>query len=276
MKSFAFEDWDGGRLTVNRELAELFRRNGLLSFDDFMAVQGDVAKDFLAERTTLRFSLPDQTGNQQDFYIKRHTRSSWKEYAKPLLRLRWPILGARHEWEAILQFHEAGINTMTPAALGERGSRSFLVTRAIEGCGKLSHRLRASRQSGDGSQFDAATTRQTIQAVAEVARRMHDGGLHHQDFYVHHLLLPQNDRSGAPPYVIDLGRACRKSHLARRWIVKDLAQLSYSAPECSKSQRLRFLRAYLGRPLKAGDRQLMWQIGRKVTQIARHSSKHGL
>ena len=36
------------------------------------------------------------------------------------------------------------------------------------------------------------------------------------------------------------------ARLARRWIVKDLAQLNYSASGVSASDRLRFLTAYLG------------------------------
>ena len=33
MKSFAFDDWDGGRLTVNREFAPLLTRHALTTFD---------------------------------------------------------------------------------------------------------------------------------------------------------------------------------------------------------------------------------------------------
>ncbi len=274
MKSFEFESWDNGRLTINRDAADILAQNGLQAFDDFMHLQGDVAKDFLAERTTLRFALRDEAGREQAFYIKRHTRSSWKEYVKPLLRLTTPILGARHEWEAILQFHQAGINTMTPVALGESGTRSFLVTRALEGCGKLSHWLRETHQPHN-PQSAKSKIRRAIQSVAQVAKKMHDGGLHHQDFYVHHLLLPENGQKDQP-YVIDLGRVRLRHNVSRRWIVKDLAQLSYSAPECSKSERVRFLKAYLGRPLSAEDRRLVNQISRKERQIARHSRKHGL
>jgi heptose I phosphotransferase len=274
LKSFAFERWDDGRLTVNVEDADLLRRHGLTTFADLVRVRcGSIAKDVLRERMTARFSLPDAAGEEHHFYIKRHRPPSWKEYVKPWLRLNRPSLGARPEWEAILRFHEAGIATMVPVALGESGGYSLLITRSIEGCRKLSVWLREASEAHNSQVSDA--TRRTIDAVAEVARSMHASGLHHQDFYTHHLLLPEGDGCDAL-FVIDLGRARQEQRLSRRWIVKDLAQLSYSAPHCTKADRVRFLKAYLGRPLESADRRLIQQIGRKVRSIARHSNKHDL
>jgi len=44
----------------------------------------------------------------------------------------------------------------------------------------------------------------------------------------------------------------------------------------SRSDRLRFLRAYLDRQLTPRDRRLVRQIDRKTASIARHSRKHAL
>ncbi|MGH7202562.1 MAG: lipopolysaccharide kinase InaA family protein, partial [Planctomycetaceae bacterium] len=139
MRSFAFERWDDGRLTVNRDFAPLLRAHGLTTFHALMhEVGGEVAKNLLRERTTSRFRLEDEDGSHCDFYIKRHRPPPVKEYVKPLLRLTWPVLGARNEWNALLDFHAAGISTMTPVALGEAGGESFLVTESLDGCTKLS------------------------------------------------------------------------------------------------------------------------------------------
>src|SRR4051812_49026732 len=114
--------WDEGRLTVNRDWARLLKANRLTSFSALMGFEGgEVAKNVLRERTTTRFELANGQSPGEAFYIKRHRPSSWIEYVKPLMRLRRPILGARNEWQAILAFHEAGISTMTPVALGELG-----------------------------------------------------------------------------------------------------------------------------------------------------------
>lgn len=277
MRSFEFERWDDGRLLVNREFADLFRANGLTTFDALMHFQGGtVAKNLLRERTTTRFSLPPKpvgsNPRETHLYIKRHGPAPWKEYIKPWLRFRRPILGARNEWEAILRFHEAGIPTMLPVALGESGPFSFLVTQALEGCRKLSDELR--HRVGDEMPEARRALRRLLNDVAGLARRMHAAGMHHQDFYLGHVLV-EADRPDRM-YLIDLGRVRRRQRLARHWIVKDLGQLNYSALFLSRSERLRLFKAYLGRELQSGDRRLWQRIEGKSAAIARHSRKNGL
>ena len=276
MKNFALENWDDGRLTVNREFAETLRRGGLTDFDSFMFDErGEIAKNLLPERTTLRLSLPGRDGEPRDFYLKRHLPVPLKEYVKPWLRLTRPIVGARNEWDAILDFHQAGIPTMVPVAIGERGRKSFLLTEGIARCCKLSDWMETRLGENGSSAAADDELAAIVDGVAHVARLMHRQGLHHQDFYLTHLLLPvDNRRRGV--HVIDLGRARRRRHLGRRWIVKDLAQLNYSAKLFPAWTRRRFLERYLDRPLQPSDRHLRRQIDRKSDRIARHSRKHSL
>ena len=271
MSSFEFETWDSGRLTVNRAFAPLFRDHNWRTFADVWShtANAAIAKKMRTDRITLRFTLVDQ-GSERAFYIKRHGQSSWKEYVKPLLRLTWPILGARNEWNAILEFHKAGLATMIPVAFGESGSNSFLITVAIENCIKLSE-VNALRKSGQSPV--PQSRRQTIRDVAHIARSMHRAGLHHQDFYLGHLLRSQSGDGRI--YVIDLGRVRKQANLSRRWIVKDLAQLDYSA-DATPEERLLFLREYLGRRLEKSDRALMDSIQYKKAAIERHSLKNRL
>ena len=149
LNPFELETWDSGKLTVNRAFADLLRQHGWVTFDSIWAhtAGAAIAKKLRTDRITLRFTLED-SGVKRAFYIKRHVRSSWKEYIKPLLRLTWPILGARNEWRAILDFHDFGIPTMTPVALGESGANSFLITEAIENCTKLSDLNTAAERRG--------------------------------------------------------------------------------------------------------------------------------
>lgn len=288
MKNFEFERWDGGRLIVNTAFASVLRHNGMTNFDAVMHHQGEtVAKNLLRERVTTRFTLVDVHGDRAAFYIKRHAPPPWKEYVKPLFRLTRPLLGARHEWNAILNFHAARIPTMTPVALGESRGHSFLITQAIEGCTKLSHWMQhridsaagsigsdSHRKSGHGHAV-TKTTREIIRTLARIARMMHGSGLHHQDFYLTHFLMSDAELAKGL-FVIDLGRVRQRRLLSKRWIVKDLAQLNYSSPHSTKADRLRFLETYLGRPLERSDRPLLWQIERKTRAIRRHSKRHGL
>ncbi|WP_157605352.1 lipopolysaccharide core heptose(I) kinase RfaP [Schlesneria paludicola] len=280
MSDSQLKTWDNGRLTVSQNFTTLLREHGWTSFDSVWTQTADaaVAKNVRTDRVTLRFTLND-AGTERAFYIKRHGRSSWKEYIKPLLRLTWPILGARNEWRAILDFQNAGIPTMTPVALGESGANSFLITEAIENCIKLSELGKsavgiAESVPIDGSQANEKSRRRLIRHVAEIARKMHDAGLHHQDFYLGHLLLSPADES---LFVIDLGRVRKQSPLSMRWIVKDLAQLSFSATQVtSATEQLRFLRDYFGRPLTRLDKRLIQRIQSKTGRIARHSRKNRL
>ena len=271
MSRFELEKWDNGKITVNNSFAELLRRHQWVTFDEIWSrtANADVTKNVRTDRVTLRFTLNDGT-TERTFYIKRHSRSSWKEYIKPLLRLTWPILGARNEWNAIIHFHHAQIPTMTPVALGESGEHSFLITEGLENCTKLSN---LKEISGDALSESSPRRRQLIHEIASVTRRMHSAGLHHQDFYLGHLMLSQS--SPEILYVIDLGRVQKQNPLALRWIIKDLAQLNYSA-DASDHERLRFLRAYLGRPIRRSDLRMVRQIQAKSVRIGRHTRKNRL
>jgi heptose I phosphotransferase len=277
VKSFAFEIGDGGRLTVNRDFSPILARNGLVTFDALMDYSaGQFAKNVLRERTTTRLELTDVSGERRVFFLKRHRRPPLVEFVKPWLRLQRPILGARNEWEAILRFHKVGIPTMIPVALGEARGRSFLLTAAIEGCKKLSEWM--NEQGGSLRNGQRQTWHEAIAGVAQVARTMHAAGLHHQDFYLTHLMVPQSAKSeqARQIHVLDLGRVRWHRRLGSRWIVKDLAQLDYSASRATSSDRLRFLTAYFGRHPQATDVTLIRRILRKSRAIARHSTKNGL
>jgi tRNA A-37 threonylcarbamoyl transferase component Bud32 len=267
--SIAFEDWQGGKLRVNRDFAQILRTNQLDTFDALMNYTGGtIAKNLLVERTTTRITLQDGE-RSRGFYIKRHSPSPLKEYIKPLLRLTWPILGARNEWNALFEFHAAGIPTMTPVALGEVGRYSFLVTEAIDGYTKLPAWLEQQPPTADLSPV--------VNRVAEIARRMHAAGLHHQDFYLGHLLI-HHCGDDFDVRVIDLGRARASAKLSKRWIIKDLAQLDYSSRHMRIREQVRFLHGYFGgsRRLDPAEKRLVRRIRTKSRWIARHSQKNRL
>lgn len=274
---FEFEHWDNGRLTVNRAMAALLRAQGLTTFDAFYQHQGGtVAKNLLKERTTTRIELTDSQNTIHPFYLKRHGPSPWKEYIKPLLRLTRPILGARNEWDAILHFHELGIQTMMPVVLGESGRNSFLLTQSIENCIKLSDWMEQHlAPTHNANQQHDPEAEAIMRELGRIARLMHSAGMHHQDFYLTHFLRPVQSE-GRKIHVIDLGRVRKRKHLSKRWIVKDLAQLNYSAHLFSEQHRQSFLEAYFDKPLRSIDRGLLQKIDRKSAAIARHSQKNQL
>lgn len=270
--SFAIADWDQGRLQVNAAFAEVLKSNGFTTFESLMRhTGGEVAKHLIAERPTTRIELATPAG-PLICYLKRHAPAKLKEYLKPLIRLRWPRLGAKPEWDAIRHFHEIGIPTMTPVAWGQSGRESLLVTLAIDGCEKLSDWMKRTPRPTTAAQV--REVRRIIREVAAVTRKMHQAGMHHQDLYAGHILLPQDPSRCV--HILDLGRVRYCRNLGMIWIVKDLAQLHYSTNRFTAADRLRFLQTYLGRRLQPEDRTLIRRILRKAASIGRHSRKHGL
>ncbi len=274
MSEFAFETWDDGRLLVNRQFAPLLARQGWTTFERLMSLDGHVARRQGA-RETVRLQVDageDFQAAPPAFYIKRYGPPPWREYLKPLLRFTRPIVGARVEWDALLAFHQLGLPTMTPVMFGQAGRRSFVLTQSLEGYVKLTEWIDAHCPSSPAA---SEAYRTAIDKLAPLTRTMHNAGVHHQDYYLCHVLVPEEV---GPPgmHIIDLGRARVRRRLSVRWRVKDLAQLDYSAETVSVLGRLRFLRRYLDRPFRRIDRALVWWIGLKRRLIARHSAKNRL
>ena len=276
-QTFSLEEWDNGKLIVNQQYADYFQAANLTSFDALMNYsETEVAKNLLKERVTSRFQLSNDTGIKKTFFIKRHSPSPLKEYIKPLLRFRLPILGAKTEWDALIRFHAEGIPTMTPIIFGQSKRYSLLVTEALENCVKLSDWMH--NKLADRSEQNKQQTEQLIKQVAHIASRMHQAGMHHQDFYLGHLLMRQDDAQNIKPniHVIDLGRTCYRPRLATRWIVKDLAQLDYSASAFTPEERTLFMESYLNHSITENDKPLINRIKQKSAAIARHSKKNRL
>ncbi len=202
-------------------------------------------------RRTLRFELPGRA-----CYLKLQNGIGWKRIGEDLLRLRRPILGASNEWHAIQAFDRYAIPTMTALACGERGRgpagrESFLITEAVEPAIDLDSYTRDWRTAPPFPPFKRALIRE----VAEIARRMHENGLNHRDFYLCHLLLKLDTAPSVESIrlaVIDLHRVQIRRHTPLRWRFKDLAALFFSALEIGLTRRdyFRFLQVYFSDTLR--------------------------
>lgn len=216
------------------------------------ALDGEVFKR-IQNRRTFRI---ERAG--RGFFIKCHQGVGWHEIIKNLLVFKRPVLGAMNEWLAILRLHELGIETMQPVAVGVRGlnpaaQESVLVTEELRDCVSLEDYCRpwANRPP-------AWTTRLLfIRRLAEIARTLHRNGVNHRDFYLCHFLMAQpwdGDPAQLHLYLIDLHRVQRRKVTPRRWSVKDVGSLWFSARELdlplTRHDRLRFVRWYSGAPLR--------------------------
>ena len=219
---------------------------------DAFAVQGQIYRDPPgARRRTLRFEL-----DGQGYFLKLHWGVGWKEIFKNLASGRLPVLGAANEWRALQRLAALGVETMRLEAYGQEGldparRRSFVVTRELTQCISLETYCADWKERPP----PPAEKWRLIERVARMTRTLHQNGLNHRDLYLCHFLLRQPWSGGAADlhlYLIDLHRMQQHRRLPRRWRVKDLGSLWFSALEIGLTRRdlLRFARVYFDAPLR--------------------------
>lgn len=235
------------KLFLRDDLARLW--HGKDPFDCVAAIEGDLYRNREGRRT-----LKCELGGRE-YFLKHHRGVGWREIIKNLTQFKAPVLGAAQEYAAIERLHEVGIETLSVAAFGERGldpsrRESFLLTDSLTNTISLEDLL----EGLSGVRPDVAMRRGLLRRVGTIARRMHDAGVNHRDFYLCHFLIDEADaRCGdvrAPMHLIDLHRSQVRARVPARWRVKDLGGLYFSGARCGFSQRdlYRFVEAYAGRP----------------------------
>jgi len=265
-------------LHLQEPFRELLQQNGLQNLSDFMTFSGGRVLKSLPARTILKLELPWREGTKT-FFLKRH-----RGRIRPGEIIRAFFSGfsrswGRKEWEAIQAFREHGIPTLTAVAAGEKVSgwmqESFLMTEELEGFQNLELFLKKEFHP-PLSREQIREKRLLIQAVARIARTMHDAGFNHRDFYCCHLFIRVSAIEGRELRVLDLQRVDRRRWFRSRWIMKDLAALNYSAPfsVITKTDRLRFLCSYLeGSVEPVRLRSLIRQVAHKTERIGKHDRK---
>jgi heptose I phosphotransferase len=225
-------------------------------------------------RATRRFDI-----NGEGYYAKLHLGVGWSEILSSLFRFRLPIIGASNEWNAINRFHEIGLDTLDAVAFAKRGpnparQESFVITRELHTTIKLAEFCRRWSQP----ERSLPLKRALIHKVAEIARRMHDDGINHRDFYLCHFLLDVRpgvenlDPGSLRVYLLDLHRAQMRRAVPERWRVKDIASVYFSAMDVSLTRRdvFRFIRVYTGLPLREALRTkaAFWKkVRRRARQL---------
>ncbi len=201
------------------------------------------------------------------FFVKCHQGVGWGEILKNLCSLKWPVLGAGNEWRAIHRLRGLGVETMRPVAYGREGwnpagQRSVLVTEELRDCISLEKYCAGWRQAAPVP----AHKRLLIRRLARIARTLHENGVNHRDFYICHFLIHQpwdGSEADLHLYVIDLHRVQCRRQTPRRWVVKDVGSLYFSAMEVDLTERdlLRFMREYRLRPLRQilAEEQGFWR-----------------
>ena len=195
-------------------------------------------------RRTLRFDFQNRS-----YFLKLHSGVGWVEIIKNLVALRAPVVSAINEYRAVRALESIDVDTLSVAAFEVRGAspasrRSMLVTDDLVGTVSLEHYCAPWAEQPPAF----ALRVKLIRVLADISRRMHGAGINHRDYYLCHFHLDLSTLDHPQPrcHVIDLHRAQCRASVPRRWLIKDLAGLYFSAMDCGLTQRdlLRFLRHY--------------------------------
>jgi len=204
-------------------------------------LEGEIFRS-VKTRRTFRFEL-----NGKSYFAKIHHGIGWGEIFKNVLQFKMPVLGARNEYEAIRRLETLGVATMKVAAFGKRGwnpakIQSFILTDELVDTISLEDFCRDWPTSPPPFDLKLAL----IRYVAEVSRTLHRNGVNHRDYYICHFLLRPKRLPAIQAPLIDLHRAQLRRKTPRRWAVKDVAGLYFSAMKIGLTarDRLRFVRIY--------------------------------
>ncbi|MFH0963263.1 MAG: lipopolysaccharide kinase InaA family protein [Planctomycetota bacterium] len=257
------------RLLVHADYAQALADAGLATTLDFLYCEGSAirAKE---SRSISRLTL--KTGERSvPLYLKRHEGQTLGQVLAELLRTGRIESPGLHEAANIQLLRSRGIAAPIVVAAGEElkpfwTRRSFLLTAALEGARPLDDFFREK-----SAQAPRLKTK-IIDHLARLARHLHASGFHHQDFYLNHVFIRPDEKPEL--ILIDLQRMYRRRRLRRRWIIKDLGQLNYSADraELSRADRLRFFKTYLNASyLSRADKRFLTRILRKTSRIIHHT-----
>lgn len=228
----------------------ILAHNGLADFDALWNVDAGWFEPPNERRggwsgvSRLELTRPD--GTACAVFLKRqenHNTFSW----------RHPFQGIPtflREFRLIQRYLAAGVPSLKPVCFAIRSQRALLVTEELTGFAGLDRHLDA------WPTLDAATRRQIIDTVASLTQRLHAAGIQHNCYYPKHVFVKVGaggrTLAGAAvcmgmveARIIDLEKS-RWNPLARQRSLRDLDTLNRYAPACRRSERLRFLKTYLG------------------------------
>jgi len=279
VKQFRFIESQG--LLIHSEFHQLLKAQGL---DSFQSLYGYTGGEIFKEnrfRSVIRISLGGKDARPQVFHLKKH-HPPFGDKLKALFTGFSIGEGAENEWDKILKLHAIGIETMVPVAFGSVRKwglpyRALTLTEHLYGAEKLETYLPTHFEQGLGDPKLIWSKRAIIRAVAGLARKLHAARLHHQDFYLGHILIAPRPEGRFTLYLIDLQRVKSPKRLRTSRIVKDLAQIYFSAAETdclTRTDRLRFMKTYLEKErLTEADLALIRKIEDKSGRIAKHHAK---
>ena len=282
---------------VHDAFQNLLKQNQLATLNDVFNYQKGqrLHKPGLGSRERFRLQLPltpsstdtaqvvqqsnSETPPTFNCYLKRYGRPSLKEKLKRLLTRRSCAGTALYDFAASVTLAQLGINVPRPIAFGQQPGRlgeqrSFVIIEELPHADAL-ERLLPDWKNAQNRYTLLRDKKRLITQIADLIRPMHQAGYFHRDLYLAHIFLTRDRFNHEKLALIDLQRVFHPQCRHRRWQVKDLAQLHYSAQFFfTRTDMLRFLHAYFScEKLTLAHKKLIRDIARKTQRIARHDQK---
>jgi hypothetical protein len=249
---------------VDKDFADCFAKMGLDSIDKIFAFEGgkDLHKENLSR---FRRRIMFETENPKTvLFLKRYQDTPVRVQIKNWLNRRKRISVMACDMEPAENLRKLGINTPRTIAFGQEWAglfekRSFIITEQIPDSVSLEKNLPREHA--------------LILKLASFVRKFHETGFRHRDLYLCHIFCDSQMQFT----LIDLARVFKPLFFAKKYLVKDLAQLYYSSPGnvITTTDRLRFFLTYLQKKkLSYSDKAMIKKIVAKARQMAKHDKKH--
>lgn len=263
---------------VDADYADSFRKLGLTSIDAVFNFQGDenLHKSNMAKyRSRLKFNLADMG---KTLYLKRYNHVPKSTQIKNWVSRKNKASTADYDRLPTQELEPAGVSTPKTVAYGSQwGSifekRSFMFMENVEGGISLEEKLPEYFYDADFPSRHKLRC-EFINKLADFTRKFHNTGYRHRDYYLCHIfLVDEKDFC-----LIDMHRSFKPGFFSKRYRLKDITQLHYSAPGdiISQADRLRFYLRYRGKDKPDdSDREFLRKVKRKAWRVAVHDIKHG-
>ncbi len=267
---------------IDSDYKTAFSKSGLTSIEEVFSFDAaeNLTKSNLAQfRTRLQFAINSpQRPSSTTVFMKRYDRPPVFVQLRSWLSQHKRRSCAFCELGAASTLTAAGINTPKVISYGEQWgtlfeTRSFIITEKIPEAESLERKL-PDCFDGPATIENQKLRRNFIAQSAAFIRKFHETNYRHRDLYLSHIFYSDNGEF----YLIDLARVFGPIVLRRRFQIKDIAQVYYSAPgkHFSKTDRLRFYMAYAGQSkLTKKDKIFIRKVVNKAKRMARHDIRHG-
>jgi len=271
----SFTTLSSGIGLIHKDYLPLLEQQNLASLHDVFAYQHGqkLTKPGLGARQRLRLELLLNKNKKVVVYLKRYDYPGPIRLLRQWLSRRSLAAEAVYDFIAAISLAENNIPVARPIAYGTQSHRrrSFVMFEELPNADALQRLL--PQWSQKKTEYDLLRNKKKLLSqTAQLVRRLHNCGFCHRDLYLAHIFLGRDRTACERLSLIDLHRVFTPAILRRRWQVKDLAQLYYSARTYfTAADVMRFLLEYFQSDrLTTRQKRFIHAVYRKTQRIAGH------